>query len=113
MATWLHNLHNQVRVNAHPTKQCEFVVIIAVGSPFMATWLHNLHNQVRTLQNRAHFVAIIAVGSPFMATASQPQNAAPHPARPSRPPAPNPPRLSVIHKVKILWDSSNYQLKVL
>ncbi len=54
MATWLHNLHNQVRVNAHPTKQCEFVVIIAVGSPFMATWLHNLHNQVRTLQNRAH-----------------------------------------------------------
>ena len=93
-----------------------FVAIIAVGSPFMATWLHNLHNQARINAHptkQCEFVVIIAVGSPFMATASQPQNAAPHPARPSRPPAPNPPRLSVIHKVKILWDSSNYQLKVL
>ncbi len=62
--------------------RAHFIVIIAVGASFMATWLHNLHNQARTLQNRAHFVAIIAVGSPFMATASQPQNAAPHPARP-------------------------------
>lgn len=24
MATWLHNLHNQVRINARPTKLCAF-----------------------------------------------------------------------------------------
>ena len=75
--------------------RAHFIVIIAVGASFMVTWLHNLHNQALINAHptkQCEFVVIIAVGSLFMATASQPQNAAPHPARPAPPSAPKPPR---------------------